>query len=91
MTDEELDAMSDGNFYHYMLSQDAREWARQANRKGKLGLDANGEECLCTWMANAMCAVIDRPSADYIRARLDSEHRELSAPRKPWVQGRAEG
>jgi hypothetical protein len=76
MTDEELDAMSDGNFYHYMLSQDHREWARQANRRGGFGFNPDQEDCLATWFANVMCAVIDRPNADYIRVRLDSEHRE---------------
>lgn len=76
MTDEELDAMSDGNFYHYMLSQDAREWARQANRRSLLRLDKTGEEMLTIWFANAMQSIIDRPNADYIRARLDSEYRQ---------------
>ena len=75
-TDQELDAMSDGDFYHAMLFEDHYQWARQANRKGGLGLDAKGEECLATWFANAMCAVVDRPAANYIRARLDSEHEE---------------
>lgn len=73
-TDAEVDAMSDGYFYHYMLDKDHVEWARQANRKGKLGLDANSEACLATWFANAMMSKIDRQDADYIKARLDSEH-----------------
>lgn len=72
MTDEEIAAMSPGNFYHYMLDKDQFEWAKWANRMGKLGLDFEQEGLLAVWFANVMCAVEDRPRADYIRARLDS-------------------
>ena len=78
MTDAELDAMSDGEFYHYMLDKDHCEWARQANRKLQLGLSPDREHSLATYFASAMCAVIDRPHADYIRARLDAEKAEDS-------------
>jgi hypothetical protein len=75
-TDAEIDAMADGDFYHHMLAQDHREWAKQANRKMKLGLDTEREDQLASWFANAMCAVIDREHAGYIRARLDAEKAE---------------
>jgi hypothetical protein len=75
-TDNEIDAMSDGEFYHYMLHKDHCEWARQANRKLILGLSPEAEESLATYFASAMCAVIDRPDADYIEARLDAEKAE---------------
>ncbi len=60
LTDEAVDAMRDGDFYRYMLDKDATEWARQANRRGGMGLDKRGEEVLTVWIANAMCAVDDR-------------------------------
>lgn len=72
ISDEQIDAMSDGNFYHYMLDKDHYEWARQINRRGKLGLDTTKEETLAIYLASAMTAQEDRPSANYIRARLDS-------------------
>lgn len=72
--DEEVDAMSDGYFYLYMLDKDHLEWARQANRKGGLGLNPDQEARLASWFANAMCAMIDRDDAGYIKARLDSDH-----------------
>jgi hypothetical protein len=75
-TDEELDAMTDGDFYHYMLDKDHYVWAQQANRKLKLGLSADAVDSLATWFASAMCAVKDREHAGYIRARLDAEHEE---------------
>ena len=73
MTDEQINAMSDGNFYHYMLDKDHYEWAKWANRKSGLGLSKQEEECLASWFASAMCAVDDGACAYYIRARLDSE------------------
>lgn len=76
LSDAEIDAMSDGDFYHHMLTQDHYEWARQANRKAKLGLDASAVETLASWFANAMMAQVDRASAGYIRARLDAEKAE---------------
>ncbi len=76
MTDEEIDAMSDGDFYYWLLDKDQFVWARQANRKGRLGLNADQEATLSTWFANAQMAAIDRPDAGYIRARLDAEKDE---------------
>ena len=76
MTDAEIDAMSDGDFYHHMLDKDHYEWARQANRKLKLGLSDDEQEALGGWFASAQMAVVDRPSAGYIRARLDAEKAE---------------
>lgn len=72
-SDAEVDAMSDGDFYLYMLTQDHCTWAKWANKKSQLGLNPLQEGILATWFANAMCAVVDRPRADYIRARIDSE------------------
>lgn len=68
----DVDAMSEGNLYHYLLDKDQFEWARVANRRSKLGLSPLAEEALASWFASAMCAVDDRPNADYIRARLES-------------------
>ena len=72
-TDEEVDAMNSGDFYHHMLWQGHREWARQANRMMKLGLDADAEDALGSWFASAMCSVTDRENSGHIRARLDAE------------------
>lgn len=77
--DAEIDAMSDGEFYHYMLDKDHYEWARQANRKLGLGLPEDAEQSLATYFASAMCAVEDRKHASYIRARLDAEKAEDAA------------
>lgn len=83
LTDAELDALSDGEFYFYMLNQDHCEWARQANRRMKLGLDSGTEHSLGTWFASAMCAVKDRDHASYIRLRLDAENREDQEKARP--------
>jgi hypothetical protein len=74
--DSELDSMSDGDFYHFMLDKDHQEWARAANRRLRLGLNADQVDGLATWFASAMCAVEDRKNADYIRVRLDAESAE---------------
>ena len=78
-TDAEIDAMSDGDFYHHMLNEDQYMWAYQCNRKLKLDLTADQVEGLATWFANAQMAALERPSADYIRARLDAENEEDAA------------
>src|SRR5688572_999644 len=77
--DNEIDAMSDGDFYHHMLDKDHYEWARQANRKLGLGLSKDAEDSLASYFASAMCAVTDREHAPYIRARLDAEAAEDAA------------
>lgn len=76
LPDTEIDAMSDGDFYHYMLDKDAYEWARQCNRK--LGLNFNPDllDSLAGWFANCAMAMVDRPNAGYIRARIDAEKAE---------------
>lgn len=76
MTDAEIDAMSPGEFYCWLLDKDQFVWARQANRMGGLGLDANQEATLSTWFANAQMAVVDRPDAAYLHARYDAEKAE---------------
>ncbi len=78
MTNEEIDALPDGEFYHYMLNQDHRAWAKHCNRRMGLGLDAGAEMALGGWFANAMMAMEDRKQAQYIRARLDAEREELA-------------
>lgn len=88
-TDAEVDALSEGDFYHYMLDKDHVEWARHANRMSKLGLDKNGEECLATWFASAMMAGVDRDAEEYIRARLDAEHAEDKANQATTVHVRS--
>lgn len=75
-TDMEIDAMSSGEFYHYMLDKNGFEWAKQANRMARLGLDAAAEHTLGTWFANAQMAMTDRQHADYIKLRLDAEQAE---------------
>jgi hypothetical protein len=75
-TDAEVDAMSDGDFYHHMLWADHREWARQIDRRMKLRLDVDTRDALASWVASIMCAVTDRENAGYIRARLDAEKAE---------------
>lgn len=76
MTDDEIAALSDGDFYHYMLNKDHTHWAKWANRTGKLGLSEESEHVLATWFASAQMAVTDRVHASYIRARLDAEKAE---------------
>jgi hypothetical protein len=76
MTDAEIDAMSDGDFYHYMLDKNCYEWARHCNRKMGLVLNPTLEEMLATWFASCSMAMVDRPNAGYIRARLDAEKAE---------------
>lgn len=45
-SDAEVGAMSDGDFYHYMLDKSHVEWAKWANIKSDLGLSKGAEECL---------------------------------------------
>jgi hypothetical protein len=75
-SDEEIRAMSDGDFYHYMLDKDHTHWAKWANVMGKLNLNQEDEHVLSAWFASAQMAVIDREHAGYIRARLDSETKD---------------
>jgi hypothetical protein len=74
--DETIDAMSDGEFYHYMLDKNCYEWARQARRKLNLPITDSDEDALAGWFASCAMAMVDRPNADAIRARLDAEKAE---------------
>jgi hypothetical protein len=74
--DETIDAMSDGEFYHYMLDKNCYEWARQARRKLNLAISDDQEEGLAGYFASCAMAIIDAPNAKAIRARLDAEAAE---------------